>query len=309
MNFEFATAGRIVFGAGKRTEALSIARSFGTRGLLVTGAHSDRANWLQRGGLDLVIFPIKTEPSIENAAEGACVAREAKAQFVIAIGGGSVIDAGKAIAALATNRDPILEYLEVIGSARPITATPLPLIALPTTAGTGAEVTRNAVLSSSKHRLKVSLRSPKMLPPVAIVDPELTFDLPPVLTASTGMDALTQLIEPFLCNRVNPMTDAICREAIPRAANALPRAFASGLDREARTDMALASLCGGLALANAGLGAVHGLAAPIGGMFRTPHGAVCAAVLPHALEKNLRFFNSVRPIRPSCDALTNWAVC
>jgi alcohol dehydrogenase class IV len=164
----------------------------------------------------------------------------------------------------------------------------LPLIAVPTTAGTGAEVTRNAVLQSPEHRVKMSLRSPLMLPRVAIVDSQLTHDLPPTLTASTGMDALTQLIEPFVSKRANPVTDAICRAGLPRVARSLRRAFQNSDDAEARDDMALASLFGGLALANAGLGAVHGFAAPIGGMFSAPHGAICAALLPDVMETNIR---------------------
>jgi alcohol dehydrogenase class IV len=177
--------------------------------------------------------------------------------------------------------------LEVIGRAQPLVNSPLPVIAVPTTAGTGAEVTRNAVLHSPKDRVKVSLRSPLMLPRIALVDPQLTLGLPPALTASTGLDALTQLIEPFICKRANPLTDALCCKAIPRVARSLRRAFAHGHDADARSDMAVASLCGGLALANAGLGAVHGFAALIGGMFSAPHGAVCAALLPDVMEANL----------------------
>ena len=155
---------------------------------------------------------------------------------------------------------------------------------MPTTAGTGSEVTRNAVLGSPTHGVKASLRSPHMLPAVALVDPELTYDLPPALTASTGLDALTQLIEPFVSARANAFVDAICRDAIPRVIAALPKAFAG--DRAARADMAYASLCGGLALANAGLGAVHGFAGPIGGRFPAPHGAICAVLLPHVVAMN-----------------------
>jgi alcohol dehydrogenase class IV len=199
-----------------------------------------------------------------------------------------VIDAGKAIAALATNCGPAVEYLEVIGQGRPLAKDPLPYIAVPTTAGTGAEVTRNAVLASKEHEVKVSLRSAKMLPAVALVDPELTYGLPPAITANTGLDALTQLIEAFVCLRANALTDGLCREAIPRVAKALPVAFHNGQSVAARGEMALGSLFGGLALANAGLGVVHGFAAPIGGMFEAPHGGICAALLPGALAVNLR---------------------
>jgi alcohol dehydrogenase class IV len=219
---------------------------------------------------------------------GAEKARAAKSQMVIAFGGGSAIDTGKAIAALVTNSRDILDYLEVIGQGQPLTETGLPVIAVPTTAGTGAEVTRNAVLYSPEHQVKVSLRSPLMLPALALVDSDLTHGLPPELTASTGLDAITQLIEPFVSKRANSMTDAFCREALPRAARSLKRAFENGGDASARSDMAMASLCGGLALANSGLGAVHGFAAPIGGKYSVPHGAVCAALLPEVLEMNIR---------------------
>jgi alcohol dehydrogenase class IV len=161
------------------------------------------------------------------------------------------------------------------------------VIAIPTTAGTGSEATRNAVLASGEHGVKASLRHPAMLPRVALVDPELTLGLPPELTASTGLDALTQLIEPYLSSRANPLTDALCREGIRRSVGSLERAWASGRDLEARSDLALASLLGGMALANAGLGAVHGLAAPLGGLFPVPHGVACAALLPHVLRANL----------------------
>jgi alcohol dehydrogenase class IV len=218
---------------------------------------------------------------------------------VVSIGGGSVVDAGKAIAALMTNGGDPLNYLEVIGQGKPLTESPAPFVAIPTTAGTGAEVTRNAVLASEEHLVKVSLRSPLMLPRLAIVDPALTHGLPPAITASTGLDALTQLIEAYVCARANPLTDAICREGIQRAARSLRRAYTHGDDVDARENMALAATFGGLALANAGLGAVHGFAGPIGGMFRAPHGAVCAALLPCVMEANLRALRDREPQNPA----------
>ncbi|HUC83636.1 MAG TPA: iron-containing alcohol dehydrogenase, partial [Candidatus Acidoferrales bacterium] len=197
-------------------------------------------------------------------------------------------DAGKAIAAMMKNEGPLLDYLEVIGRSQSLKKKPAPFVALPTTAGTGSEVTRNAVLASPEHRIKVSLRSPLLLASLAVVDPELTYELPPALTAATGLDALTQLIEPYVCLRANPMTDGFCVEGIHRAARSLREAVFSGRNKSAREDMALASLFGGLALANAGLGAVHGFAGPLGGTFSAPHGAVCAALLPHVMAANLR---------------------
>lgn len=289
--FEFATAQRIVFGQGKLSELSRAAKQFGDRALIVCGRNPERASTAVRllgeSGIECETFSIPGEPEVEVVVRGAEVARRNHCAVVIGFGGGSALDAAKAIAALAANRRDIFEYLEVVGRAQPFESVPLPVIAVPTTAGTGTEVTRNAVITSKTHRVKASLRSPAMLPRAAIVDPELTFDLPRSLTASTGMDALTQLIEPFVSHRANPFTDAFCRDGIGRAATALPAAFENGSDIGARTEMALASLYGGLALANAGLGAVHGFAAPIGGMFPAPHGAVCACLLPGVMRMNM----------------------
>jgi alcohol dehydrogenase class IV len=300
MNFEFATATQIVFGAGKLAEIGGLMRGFIGRALVVHGENPARASRL----LDLLAhervltttFPVAGEPTIALVEQGMTRAKTAGCQCVIAIGGGSVIDTGKAIAAMLTNRGELLDYLEVVGRGQSLVKRSAPFIAIPTTAGTGSEVTRNAVLGSPKHKFKVSLRSPLMLPKVALVDPDLTLDLPPAQTASTGLDALTQLIEPYTSGRANPMTDALCVEGIRRAARSLRLAFTDGRNRLAREDMSLASLFGGLALANAGLGAVHGLAAPIGGMFPAPHGAVCAALLPHVMSVNLRALRSRAPL-------------
>ncbi|MDP7012307.1 MAG: iron-containing alcohol dehydrogenase [Verrucomicrobiota bacterium] len=284
--FEFATANRIIFGKGKLAEVVPAVKALGRCALVVTGKTVDRAQPLLDllTDIECVTHTIPGEPNIADAQTGVDAAVDC--EFIIAMGGGSAIDAGKAIAALCSNPGNPLDYLEVIGKGKPLTRPPLPFIAIPTTAGTGAEVTRNAVLSSSDHKVKVSLRHPLMLPQLAIVDPELTHGLPPAITAATGMDTITQLIEPFTCRRANPFTDAICREAIPRACHALRRAFTG--EEAAREDMAYASLSGGLALANSGLGAVHGFAAPIGGMFDAPHGAVCAALLPHSFAINAK---------------------
>src|SRR6266550_5232164 len=305
MNFEFVTATRIVFGAGKLAELGGLARGFGERALVVTGGNPGRASrLLELLASERVVttrFPVSGEPTIALVGQGIALAKANGCQFVVSFGGGSAIDAGKAIAAMLTNTplpggagggSGLSEYLEVIGRGRALTKPSAPFVAIPTTAGTGSEVTRNAVLASPEHKLKVSLRSPLMLPKVALVDPELTYDLPPALTASTGLDALTQLIEPYTSCKANPLTDALCVEGIRRAARSLRVAFTDGRNRAAREDMCVASLFGGLALANAGLGAVHGFAAPIGGMFPAPHGAVCAALLPHAMSVNLRALRS-----------------
>src|SRR5690348_5258990 len=291
MRFEFATAARIVFGGGMVREVAPAAAAMGRRALVVTGNCADRAasliKDLEAAGVTGFSFAVPGEPTLELIRQGARDAREQRCDLVIAMGGGSALDAGKALAALLTNPGDPLDYQEVIGRGQPLTHAAAPCIAIPTTAGTGSEVTRNAVLGSPEHRVKASLRSAGMLPRVAIVDPELTLGLPRALTASTGLDALTQLIEPYVYVRANPMTDAFCVEGLRRASVALPRAWQNGSDREARESMCWAALLGGLALANAGLGAVHGFAAPLGGMFSAPHGALCAAVLPHAMKVNV----------------------
>jgi alcohol dehydrogenase class IV len=222
---------------------------------------------------------------------------------VIGFGGGSAIDAAKAIAALAANSGEPLDYLEVIGNARPLENTPLPFIAVPTTAGTGAEVTRNAVLASPEHKAKASLRSPLMLAKVALVDPDLTLELPREVTVNTGLDALTQVIEPYVCTRANSFTDAFCMEGMKRIASSLEAVVRHGDDRSARESMSYASLLGGLSLANAGLGVVHGFAAPLGGMLDAPHGGLCAAVLPHGVSVNIR---ALRERSPESESLERY---
>jgi alcohol dehydrogenase class IV len=300
MRFEFATATRIIFGEGTAATLPELARSFGARPLVVTGASAERAAWLV-SALDAEAFSVPGEPTVELVRAGARRVKDAGCDVVLAMGGGSAIDAGKAIASIATNGGEPLEFLEVVGNGRAITKLPLPFIAVPTTAGTGSEVTRNAVLGSAEHGVKASLRSPMMLPRVALVDPELTYALPPAVTADTGLDALTQLIEPFVSVRANPLVDAMCVKGMERVARALRRAYHDGADKEARRDMALASLFGGLALANAGLGVVHGLAAPLGGQWKAPHGALCAALLPHGMAANVAALRARAPQHPALE--------
>lgn len=299
MHFEFATATRIIFGPGTLREVGPVAASMGRRALVVVGCTAGYAaplfDRLDEAGIEHTTYCIEGEPTVEVALNGVDRARADSCDLVIGFGGGSAIDTGKAISALLTNPGDPLDYLEVIGRGQALTQPAAPYVALPTTAGTGAEVTRNAVLAVPEHRVKVSLRSPLILPEVALVDPELTHSLPPQVTAYTGLDALTQLIEPFVSVKANPLTDAICREGIRRAGRSLRRAYDDGNDAEAREDMSLAALFGGLALANAALGAVHGFAGPFGGMFDAPHGAVCAALLPHMMAANIVALRARQP--------------
>jgi alcohol dehydrogenase class IV len=307
MQFEFATATRIIFGAGAINQIGPLASAFGRRALLVTGQTADRVEKLRPSlsskEIVCVPFSVTGEPTVDLVASGVRLAKSEHCDLVISVGGGSVMDAGKAISAFLTNSGEVIDYLEVIGQGKPLSQPAAPFIAIPTTAGTGTEVTRNAVLASAQHRVKVSLRSPFILAKVALVDPELTHDLPGALTASTGLDALTQLIEPYVSIRANPLTDGFCIEGLRRVSRSLRRACNDGHDAEAREDMAVASLLGGLALANAALGAVHGFAAPLGGMFPAPHGAVCAALLPHAMEVNVR---ALRQRQPSSRSLCRY---
>ena len=291
MNFEFMTSEQIIFGIGAINQIGELSRSLGSKVLIICGGGSVDLEILvsQMKGIDVdyETFHVTKEPNIQTIEAGLALSKLTKCKFVIGFGGGSVIDAAKAIAVLMTNNGSLLDYLEVIGQGKPITQKPAEVIAVPTTAGTGTEVTKNAVISSPEHKLKVSLRSPMMIPKIALVDPELSISMPKAITASTGMDALTQLIEAYVSKRANPMTDSFIREGINRAARSLRIAYNQPENIKAREDMSLASLFGGIALTNAGLGAVHGFAAVIGGMFDAPHGEVCASLLPAVLHENI----------------------
>lgn len=287
--FEFATAGRVIVGPGRSEHLPDLVASLGSRAFVVTGSRGDRH------GVDGALFPVAGEPTVDAAVAAVAAAREHGADVVVAIGGGSVIDLAKAVAMLLANGGEPLDYLEVVGAGRPIERASAPCVAVPTTAGTGAEVTANAVLASPAHGVKASLRSPLMLPRIAMVDPLLTLTCPPGVTASSGLDALTQCLEPFVSGRANPVTDGLAREGLRRIGGALRRAYADGSYADARADIAVGSLLGGMALANAGLGAVHGFAGVVGGGFEVPHGLACAALLVPVVEANVRALRSRRP--------------
>jgi alcohol dehydrogenase class IV len=296
MRFEFTTAARIMAGAGRAAELPEVLTGLGSRVLVCTGANPERHAGLLDGlGLPVAVLEVAGEPTIELARAGVAAAREHGADVVAAIGGGSVIDAGKAVAMLLGNGGDPLDYLEVIGAGRAITRPAVPCVAVPTTAGTGAEVTANAVLASPEHRLKASLRSPLMIPRVALVDPQLTVSCPPPVTAASGLDALTQCLEPLVSPRASPLTDGLASEGLRRAAAGLRAAYADGEDLAARADMAVCALLGGMALANAKLGAVHGLAGVIGGIADVPHGIACAALLAPVIDANVQALRSGPP--------------
>lgn len=285
--FAFLTATEILFGRGMAAQAAPRAAAFGQRVCLLHGGTASRADWLADAlmgqGCTVTRYAITAEPDIALIEAATAAARSA--QVVVAYGGGAVIDAGKATAAMVPAIRPLLDHLEVIGKALPLDHPPLPFIAIPTTAGTGAEVTRNAVIGSPTHRRKVSLRDKRMLPTLAIIDPALTDTTPRAITLASGLDAITQVIEPYISTRANRLTDALCRDAMPKGLRAL-RQLMQAESQTARDDMAWVSLCGGLALANAGLGVIHGLAGPLGGLIAAPHGAICGALLPHGLAMN-----------------------
>lgn len=285
--FGFMTATEILFGRGLSAKAAARAAALGRHVFLVHGANAARADWLATAlhvqGCTVTRFSVAAEPDTVLLAEAILAAKGA--EVVLSLGGGAVIDTGKAVAAMVPATRPVLDHLEVVGKGLPLDHAPLPFIAIPTTAGTGAEVTRNAVIGVPEHRRKVSLRDPRMLPRLAIVDPALTDHTPRAITLASGLDAITQVIEPFISTRANPFTDALCRDAIPKGLIALRRLMQAE-DQDARDTMAWVSLSGGIALANAGLGVIHGLAGPLGGLKPAPHGAICGALLPHGLAAN-----------------------
>lgn len=298
-SFSFATATRIVFGAGSSADLPALLAGIGGRPFVCTGAHPDRFSAVLAGVSDPATWPVAGEPTVDDIRAGVAAAREHGADVVVGLGGGAVLDAAKLIAALVPNTGDVLDYLEVIGAGRPLAEQPLPFVAVPTTAGTGSEVTMNGVVTSTEHGVKVSMRSPSMLARLALIDPELTLGCPPAVTASSGLDALTQCLEPFVSPFANPLTDGFCVEGLQRAGRSLRRAYHDGADLAARTDMALCSLLGGLALANAKLGAVHGLAGVIGGLTGAPHGLTCATLLVPASAGTVAALRATDPDHPA----------
>jgi len=292
VRFDLAVPVDIRFGAGRVSEVPEVfARLGASRVLVVTGRTTSRADTLRselrETGISSIVFGVATEPSIERVRAAVSLVAESGCDAVLGFGGGSALDVAKAVAVLALSGTDPTDHLEVIGAGHPIEQPGLPCVAVPTTAGTGSEVTRNSVLSGGG--VKASLRSPLILPKVALVDPELLVGVPKPTIAASGMDALSQLIEPLLSKRANPFSDALARDGIRRSARSLRRGYEEGMEESGvREDLALASLFSGMCLANSGLGAVHGLAAAAGARLSAPHGAVCAAVLAAVMDVNLR---------------------
>lgn len=308
MSFSFSTAGRIIFGSGSATQLPDVIKQYGQRVFVITGNHTNTDEPPLAGlSPDIAIWRSKGEPSVEGVRAAVAAAEDFAPDVIVALGGGSIIDTGKAVGILLRNDGDLMDYLEVVGRGIPLIPESVPVIALPTTSGTGTEVTANAVIYSAEHQVKASLRSTAMIPTVAIVDPHLTVSCPPAVTASSGLDALTQCIEPYTSSQANQLTDILAAEGLRRAATGLRRAYADGTDRQAREDMAFCSLLSGICLANAKLGAAHGIAAPVGGMTGAPHGNVCAAVLATCCEVNVRAMKERDPSNPALQRYTEVA--
>ena len=288
MEFQFLTSPRIIFGRGAVSGLEKLVAEHGERPLLVMGSEQQAGgerSWKPEEMLSpAAVGHCYREPTVADVDRVVAEGRRAGCDVVVAMGGGSVLDCGKAASAMLTNPGSLKEYIEGVGAGRAIEVPPRPMVAVPTTAGTGSEVTKNAVISGRDY--KASVRSPLMIPKVALVDPELTRTLSPGLTATCGLDALIQLMEAYMSRSATPMTDGLALQGVELAGWSLPRAYDD--DMEAREAMALASLLGGICLANAGLGAAHGLAPPLGVQFGIPHGVACGALLPQVMEANLR---------------------
>ena len=289
--FECAQPRRVLFGRGRLREAGTIIREYGERCLFCTGSRPERAtellDTLREAGLLCELLAVSGEPTFESVRQATARVAEFAPDAVVAMGGGSVLDTGKALAMLATNGGDPLDYAEIVGAGKPVTKSSLPLLAIPSTAGTGSEATRNAVLAHTEKQIKVSLRSRSMMPEIVILDPQPMRDLPAHVAAASGMDALSQLIEAFVSCKANAWTDALCRAGIPMAFRALPRACKDPDDLDAREEMLLAACWSGVALANAGLGAVHGFAGVVGGLTGAPHGLICATLLAPVCRANI----------------------
>ncbi len=296
VEFDYRAPGQIVFGTDAIQRIPDLVRDFPKKVLLITGKDRLRAGdveeILKRNRFEVFSVSIIAEPTDTSLTHCVSVAQQDKVGWVIAVGGGSVIDSGKIISVMINNPGKVIDYVEIIGAGKPLERKALPFIAVPTTAGTGTEVTKNAVIRSLNKQVKISMRDEKLIPRIAVIDPKLTMSMTPELTAQTGLDALTQLLEAYTSKMSNPFTNMVCREGLSLVSRSFLKAFDDGMDIRARSDMALAAMYSGMALANAKLGAVHGIAGPLGGMFPIPHGAACAALLPYVIRMNVELLQN-----------------
>jgi alcohol dehydrogenase class IV len=293
---EFYTPGKIIFGPGGLSQVGTEAKRLGNKALIVLGRSAMRksgvldrlTHLLTENNLKYIIYEnISSDPTVETVDTGASLARKGSCNLVIALGGGSVLDTGKAISAMATNEGSVADYHEIEGKGRKFQHKPIPFIAIPTTSGTGSEATKNAVITNTEFSLKKSIRDPWLIPEVALIDPELTLSLPSHITAICGGDALTQCIESYLGKKSQEITDALALHAIGLIGKSLVKAVKEGGNLEAHKDMAMAALLSGLCLSNSGLGAAHALSHPLGVYYKIPHGLSCAVLLPYVMEYNL----------------------
>lgn len=290
-NFEFVAPARILFGSGQFERLGELSAKLGKRALIAFNGSEPLANAakdrLAAAGLSSNLFRQRGEPTVSDVNSATEIARKEQADFIVGLGGGSAIDAAKAVAALVSNGGSALDYMEVVGRGQKLIRPSIPWIAIPTTFGTGAEATKNAVIGAPDRGFKASIRGAQLLAKIVLVDPVLGKDVPSKVIAQSGMDALCQLIESYTSNGAGPMTDGLAMTGLKRAPSALKRAYQNSQDLDALSDMALAAMLSGMTLANAGLGAVHGFAAPLGANFPIPHGAVCAALLPNVVRANV----------------------
>ena len=300
LRYDFLAPRQIVFGWGRRREVGTLGRTLGSRAFLICGLPSSLAEGATYEISDLLMTEavkavaaetIAHEPEVHDVDRVAALLREQNAgpgDFLLAVGGGAAIDLAKAAGAMATNRESpsVKDYLEGVGRDLKLVEDPLPLLAMPTTAGTGAESTRNAVISSYDPPLKKSLRDGRLVPRIALIDPELSVSVPPEVTAASGMDAITQLIESYISRKAQPIPQALCLQGLKLAVSAIAEAVEQGDSQPAREKMAHAALLSGMALANSGLGMAHGVAPALGTHCRVPHGLACAVMLPAALRVN-----------------------
>ncbi|WED28135.1 iron-containing alcohol dehydrogenase [Vibrio sp. DW001] len=289
--FQFMTSAKVIFGEGALNSSLSVFNQYGYSVLLVTGKNMARAvpvvGYLKSQNMRYQHVSISGEPNISMVEETAVVGRRFKPDMVVAIGGGSVIDMGKALSAIIPNQGDLYDYVEVVGRSVPLKTKPLPFIAIPTTASTGSEVTNKAVLRSGQDRVKVSLRSPDILPDVAIIDPKLTYDTNLNISSRGALETFTHLMESYVCGDPNPLTDTICEEGLRRLTEAAIPGCKNN-DYKARSDLAFAAMLGGMAISNAKLGAAHGLASSLGGKIEAPHSIITARLAPFVMDENIK---------------------
>jgi alcohol dehydrogenase class IV len=312
-SFQFSRAPRILFKCGIIDVLPSLVHQYGSAVLIVTGKRSFLSssngdkflNGLKDNGINYFIHSVEGEPSPDNIDQAVKIINAEKTDLVIGIGGGSVLDASKALSAMLYKEESVINYLEGIGTMEH-PGTKIPFIAVPTTSGTGSEATKNAVLSVvGENGFKRSLRHENFVPDIALVDPELTIQCPREITAASGTDCFTQLTEAYLSTKSNDYTDALALKGLRSVKESLLNSYLDGNNVEARSGMSFAALTSGICLANAGLGAVHGFASSIGGILNIPHGVLCGTLMASANEINVK---ALRRNNTDSVALNKYAV-